>query len=430
MSYSNQAMPPSSEAVPKRRSIGIILLLSCFSLVGYALRMNISIAAALMVPELHLTKFQLGQIFSGFILGYTLFQIPWGLFGDRWGARSVLTIAALAWGITSFLTGLLPGLIVQAGSASFVVLYLLRFLLGAGEAAGFPVAARAVASAMPREQHGLSYAAVIAGTAVGSALTPPAVSLLMIRLGWRISFYITSSLPIVLAVIWYLIAKDRAGLASDNTVNRESIEESKRVSLWVLLGNPDMILLSASYFMESYALYVFVFWSYLYLIEQRHFTLLGGGVYTGLPFLVAMFVIPLVGYFSDRITKEAGYKTGRRNIAILNMVFSALFLSLAVSVHAPYLAIAALALSVACLLSVECIFWSSSMAIGGDYAGTSGAIMNTAGNLGGIASTVVVPVLLQHFGWAVAFGSSSVMVFGSALIWFGIRPREQYTSTV
>ncbi len=430
MSYSKQAVPSSSEITHKGSSIGFVLLLSCFSLVGYVLRMNISIAAALMLPELHLTKFQLGQIFSGFILGYTLFQIPWGLFGDRFGARSVLTIAALAWGITSFLTGLFPGLIVRAGFASFVVLYALRFLLGAGEAAGFPVAARAVASAMPRERHGFSYAAVITGTAVGSALTPPIVSQLMTRMGWRTSFYITSGVAIVLAIIWYFVAKENASFVQDDSAAEEHRQEPENLPWWELLSNPDIVLLCVSYFLESYVLYVFVFWTYLYLIEQRHFTLLSGGAFTGLPFFVAMFVIPAVGYLSDQITKEDGYKSGRRNIAILSMTFSALFLFLAVAVRAPYLAIAALSLSVTCLLSVECIFWSSSMAIGGHYAGTAGAIMNTAGNLGGIASTAMVPILLQHFGWAVAFGSSSVLVLCSALIWFKIRPHEQYASAI
>jgi sugar phosphate permease len=184
-----------------------------------------------------------------------------------------------------------------------------------------------------------------------------------------------------------------------------------------------MFNLSLSYFFESYALYVFVFWSYLYLVKHRHFTLLRGGMYTGLPFLFAVFAVPLVGYASDQLTKRLGYEKGRRNFAILLMIVSASFLFLAVRLGNPYVAVGALSLSVGCLLATECIFWASSIEIGDKHAGAAGAIMNTAGNIGGIVSTVLVPALLNRYGWNVEFGSSSAMVFVSALLWFRVRAR-------
>jgi ACS family glucarate transporter-like MFS transporter len=398
-----------------------VLTLSCFSLVGYMLRMNVSIAAVFLVPELHLTTVQLGHIFNSFLVGYTVFQLPWGIWGDRFGARYVLCIAALIWGFTSVLTGLLPGLILSVGTTSVFVLLLLRFLLGVGEAAGFPVAARAIASSVPKVQHGLGYAAVIAGTAAGSALTPPLISRLMISVGWRASFYITACFAFVLAPVWLVVSSGRAHLAEQG---RTQIREENSSSWHTLLRTPSMLNLSLSYFFESYALYVFVFWSYLYLVEQRHFTLLRGGVYTGLPFLVALFAVLLVGYTSDRLTKRLGYAKGRRNFAIVLMTLSAAFLFLTVRLDNAYLVVGALSLSVACLLSTECIFWSSSIEIGNEHAGAAGAIMNTAGNIGGIVSTALVPVLLNRYGWNVAFGSSSALVFISALLWLRVRPRR------
>jgi predicted MFS family arabinose efflux permease len=138
---------------------------------------------------------------------------------------------------------------------------------------------------------------------------------------------------------------------------------------------------------------------------------------------VAMFAVLIAGYVSDLMTRRVGYAKGRRNLAIALMTSSAAFLFLTVRLDHPYFAVGALSLSVACLLSTECIFWSSSIEIGGDHAGAAGALMNTAGNVGGIVSTALVPVLLNHFGWNVAFGSSSALVFISALLWFRVRPR-------
>lgn len=403
-----------------------VLVLSCFSLVGYALRMNISIAAVLMMPELHLSQVQLGELFSGFLIGYTVFQIPWGIFGDRFGARSVLCIAAISWGVTTLLCGLLPGLAFRSAASALASLYVLRLLLGAGEAAGFPVAARAIASRMPSRRHALGYAAVVAGTAAGSALTPPLIARLITTVGWRASFYWSAATAFVLAIAWSFVARstatgDRAAAPKKAAVQSGN---SRSDPWWHLLKNSSVLLICASYFLESYVLYVFVLWSYLYLVQQRHFSLLRGGVYTGLPFLLAMLVVPVVGLLSDWLNERRGYLAGRQLPAMTGMVLSALFLFLTVTLANPHAAIAALACSVASLLSVEAIFWSSSIEIGREYAGTCGAIMNTAGNLGGIVSTAAIPLLVRRYGWNFAFGSSSVMIFCAALIWLKIHPRR------
>ena len=403
---------------PSRR-LGLILTLSCFSLVAYVLRMNISVAAVFLVAELHLTKVQLGQLFGSFLVGYTAFQLPWGIFGDRFGARAVLCIAAISWGVTTLLTGLLPGLILKAGLVSFLALIVLRLLLGVGEAAGFPVAARAIASSMPKSRHGWGYSVVIAGLAAGSALAPPLVSRLMVSFGWRESFYITSGFAFILAAVWYFVSRDESTAAGSVRTMRPKMNAS---SWRRLFRTPAIWNLSLSYFFESYALYVFVFWSYLYLVERRRFTVLQGGFFTGLPFFAAMLVIPVVGYASDLIKDRFGYAMGRRNLAIALMTISAIFLFCAVRLDNPYPAIGAMSLSVASLLSVEAIFWSSAIEVGGHNAGAAGAIMNTAGNLGGILSTFSIPILLNAFGWSVAFGSSSAVLLLSALLWLRIKP--------
>lgn len=61
----------------------IVALLAAFSLVAYVLRMNISIAAKFMMPELGLTQIQMGQVFSAFMVGYAMFQVPWGVWQKR-----------------------------------------------------------------------------------------------------------------------------------------------------------------------------------------------------------------------------------------------------------------------------------------------------------------------------------------------------------
>src|SRR5207302_7248417 len=94
---------------PSRVRWGVVALLTGFSITSYLQRMNISIASKFMMPDLGLSQIQMGQVFSSFLIGYTIFQIPTGILGDRRGPKLVLTLAALTWGITTLLTGLVPG---------------------------------------------------------------------------------------------------------------------------------------------------------------------------------------------------------------------------------------------------------------------------------------------------------------------------------
>ena len=85
--------PVQTEQAPTRTRWRILFLLLLISIITYIDRVNISVTARQMMPALGLTDLQMGQIFSAFVLGYALFQIPGGWLGDRWGARRVLTFA-------------------------------------------------------------------------------------------------------------------------------------------------------------------------------------------------------------------------------------------------------------------------------------------------------------------------------------------------
>src|SRR5919205_3548659 len=112
----------------------VLGLLCAMYFINYIVRVNVSTAAAVFQPELHLTNTQVGLIFSAFAYPYLCFQIAGGWVADKFGARRALTIFAILWssatvlmGLTSSLAGMLAG----------------RVLLGIGVSA-LPVATRAM----------------------------------------------------------------------------------------------------------------------------------------------------------------------------------------------------------------------------------------------------------------------------------------------
>lgn len=417
----------------KAKSWTIVVMLAGFSLMSYVLRMNISIASKFMMPEFGLSQVQMGQVFSSFMLGYALFQIPAGMLGDRWGPRLVLALAGLSWGITTCLTALIPGVLATSAASIFVCLLLIRFCLGAGEAATYPVATRAIANWIQPSDRALTNAIVIAGATAGAAVTPPLISWLMIHHGWRSSFYITGAASFLFSLIWWIKGADAPKKASripqlGNAAPRakqETADSAKKASWRAVLGKKNLWILSIGYLFDSYVLFIFVFWLYTYLTDVRGFSLLRGGFFTSLPFVVASVMTPVGGYVCDRLCVRWGARRGRRIQPVLSLILSGACLFYGAKVADPYVAITVLALSVGFIESTEGAYWSTANDIAERYVGAAGGMMNMFGNLGGVFSTALVPVLVKHFGWLVALGSGTVTAGIAALLWFWVHVERE-----
>src|SRR5579872_3630214 len=88
---------PMPNPEPFRVRWRVLLMLFLLSVVTYLDRVCISTTAPEMMKDLGLNSFQMGWVFSVFVFGYALLEIPGGWMGDRWGARSVLTRVVLWW---------------------------------------------------------------------------------------------------------------------------------------------------------------------------------------------------------------------------------------------------------------------------------------------------------------------------------------------
>src|SRR5262245_57577326 len=104
----------ASDVRPTRTRWSMAALLFSISVVTYMDRVNISVTARQMMPALGLTDLQMGQVFSAFVVGYAICQIPGGWLGDQWGARRVLTLAIIWWSCFTALTAVAAVLPVTA----------------------------------------------------------------------------------------------------------------------------------------------------------------------------------------------------------------------------------------------------------------------------------------------------------------------------
>ena len=397
-----------------------VALLLATTTSGYLCRVNVSTAGAMLMNEFSLTQVAMGQIFSAFLLGYALFQIPSGILADRWGPRRVLAVATWLWVAITALQVLVGwGPFQTTVSVSIAVFMIFRFLLGISTSPSYPASAKAVSLWVPTIFQGRSNGIVLASVGLGSALAPPLVSYVMIHFGWRLAM-IASSLPaLAIAFVW-LRFPQQTDVVSKNEIQKRDAEEKK-----VSLLSPSFILLTISYTLQGYVGYIFVSWFYLYLVQERHFSLLSGAWMGSLPWVLSIISIPLSGLLSDRLTSgRLGPTWGPRIIPIIGMALSGIFISIGANTESAWIAAISLAFATAFVMCVEGPFWTMMMRISHHRSGTAGGIMNTGSNVGGLISPTLTPILATYFGWETALHMAAGLAVVAAACWLGVRSED------
>ncbi|HET7213512.1 MAG TPA: MFS transporter [Terriglobia bacterium] len=406
--------PGAHESSGAWKLVGLLTLTAASS---YLCRVNISITGAMMMPEFGISQIEMGRLFSGFMLGYTLFQVPAGLLADRYGARRVLFLSALWWVAGSLFIALLGWQSLrEVLPGTVAVLFGMEFLLGVGEAPTFPAAGQGVARWVPSSSHGRANGLVIAGVAIGSALAPLLLSFVMVHWGWPSAIVVSAIPAMVVAIAW---ARVRESPRKAAPARRAQSGRSIRRFRW----SRGFSLLTISYTLQGYVSFVFVYWFYLYLVQVRHFNMVRAGILSSLPWILSIVSIPLGGYLSDRLLSTfLGRRWGRRSIPIVALTTAAILVVAGARSSSNNAAVVCLTLAAALVLCVEGPFWATMMEIAGSRAGVAGGILNMGGNLGGIVSPALTPLIAAHFGWQRALDVAALMACVSACLWLGVSP--------
>lgn len=341
----------------------IVWLMALVSLVGYALRTNITIAQEYMAPALGLSMAQMGFISAwGFQLSYALFQLPGGFLGDRYGARLVLGLAIAGWAVASLAAG-----------------------------------------------------------ALGMALAPLTLAPLMVAAGWRAVFVASAAIAAATAALWFTLAPRRA--EPSGTQAYVPIGVQLRRSL-ALLRQPPLLVLSVSYVLHSAVFFVFVFWFFRYLTEARGFSVLASGAWGSVPFFMAFASAPVMGRAADGWARRAPRAVVRRRVAMGCLLSAAAFVLAGAVLPTPTLAILALGVTVSALMSAEAPYWTTATALTPGPPGSAGGLLNLMGNLGGVLSIWLVPLMTEVWGWTVVLAVWGGVAAVAALLWLAVAPGD------
>ena len=416
--------------LPTRIRWVLVVWVALMGAVGFVDRVNISIAGHSIARDFHLSDLQLGQLFSAFFIGYGLFQIAGGWVADRLGPRRVLALGALWWAAFTVLTASFP-----AGFAhAFLLMWVVRFSLGMGEAVMFPSSNRWVANWIRTAERGLANGVIFAGVGAGSALTPPLIRTAMIHFGWRVSFWVCAGLGLLAAVGWYWMARDHPDQHSwVNDAERQQIHDgipqgdpldAPRLTWGVMLGSKDVWAIALSYFCLGYTPAIFFTWFFIYLTRVRGLSLQAASYYSMLPFIAMAVGAVFGGWLADVVCRHYGRWWGRCGVAACGLMGAGICMASGSNISSAAVASTVLAAGAGSLYISQSAYWALSADLGKGSSGTLSGFMNMVGIAGNALTAITTPAIAAHYGWTASFLTSAAFCVIGGTLWLVINPNR------
>ncbi|HET6500601.1 MAG TPA: MFS transporter [Amycolatopsis sp.] len=399
--------------------------------IAYLDRSNFSIATAGgMSHDLHLTSATSGLIGASFFLGYFLLQVPGVIYAEHRSVRSLIFYSVLAWGVLATLQGLL---------SSVAVLIVVRFLLGAVEAAVLPALVVLLARWFTRPERGRANAFLILGNPVTVLWLSAASGFLVQATSWRGMFVIEGLPALIWAFCFRSQVRDRpAEVAWLDPRERDAVESAIKAEQAELVtaaksGRPVLeavksravLVLSLQYLLWSVGVYGFVFWLPSIVKAGSSAGIGATGLLSAVPYAFAVVAMLFNSRSSDRSGRRrsfvwpwllggavafyASYLVGKERF----WVSFTLLIIAAVALYAPY----------------GPFFAMISELLPRRTAGIAVALVNSAGGLGGFLGTYLVGWLeTATGGTAAAFLMLAGTMAASAVVLLAVpAPRPART---
>ena len=416
----------------------LVLWLFVLSAVAYLDRTNISIAGVQIGREFGIDNTHLGWVISAFLIGYASFQIPAGLLAKRLGPRRVLALGAAWWSVFTVLTTLVP----PRMRGAVLIFMLVRFALGAGESTMYPATSLFVERWFPIQERGKANGLIFGGVGTGSGLTPPLVTAIMLRYGWRASFWFSAVVGAAVGLVWYLAARDSPEDHPSVGAAEQSFIEAGRFSIAATGDAPSrspqvhripwsLILrsratwgLTISYFSFGYVAWIFFGWFYIYMAQVRGLNLKTSALYTTLPFIAMTAGCLLGGVLSDWMATRYGLRIARCLLSAACLTLTAVLLVLGSEAHTAQTAEIVLACGAGVLYVSQSCYWAVAADIAGEHVSLVSGMMNMGAQIGGAVTASLTPFIASHLGWNFSFATAACIALAGAIAWTAIDPRR------
>ena len=407
----------------------ILAILFAVTTINYADRATIAIAGPELKKLLGLSPVQMGYVFSAFAWSYVLAQLPGGWLLDRFGTKITYFFSIFMWSLFTLLMGTVGFL---TGAAALTALFCLRLAVGASEAPSFPGNSRLASSWFPTAERGTAAAIFNSAQYFATVLFGPLMGWLVHTHGWESVFYVMGGLGILMSFIWLKMVygpKDHPRInaaelayikeggalidleSKDKAVATTKLDTGSAIRQ--LLGNRMLLGVYIGQYCINTLTYFFLTWFPVYLVTERHMTILKAGFIAALPAVAGFLGGVLGGVISDRLIKRGFSLSVARKTPIVCGLLLAMSMIICNYVETDWLVITVMSLA---------FFGKGIGALGWavvadtspkEAGGLSGALFNTFGNTAGITTPIVIGYILQQTG---SFAGALVFVGANAAV--------------
>lgn len=396
------------------RSRGTVITL-CFllGLLNYLDRVVISFSVSPIQKEFGINNTEFGFLMSAFALGTLSINGFSGWILDRSNVRIVWGVAVLLWSATMILQGFTPTLLIFIG---------LRYLLGLGEGVNFPAMDRAMADWMDPKKLSRQISFCLLGVPLALMIGGPLLSNLIQSFGWRSSFILLGIVGILLGILWLTFYRN----APRETESR-AVDPDAPAPRWRdLLRNPTLLATSWSFFAFGYVLFFGVSWLPGYLGQTYGMDVTKVGWFSVLPWAIALALMPLAGWISDRIMIRTGsVRASRVHLIWICQTVAVLFFAALLLAPSSTGALIFLSLAIGFAMMPNAPYYSICSDLFPAQSGSATGILVTFFSASGIVSPLLTGWLSVLFGGFDAAIGALIVIVGSAVVGMVVfaRPR-------
>ncbi len=369
----------ATSPAPRERRGLVVVLLFLGMLINYIDRGNLSIAAVPMMKDLGFSPAAMGGLLSAFFWTYAALQMPAGFLVDRFGLKWTYAGAFLLWSLASAGVGV---------ARSFSEIFVLRMMLGLGEAIAPAASLAYIKRHFPEEEQGLPTGLYVAGMMAGPAIGAMLGAVLLDRFGWRPLFVVTGLATLVWIVPWLIFAP--VGTAG---VERQG--ERSGFPWRAVISSPVTWGLTIGAFFYSYFWYFCITWLPSYLLLARSYSILRMGSYMAGPLAGMGLMTVICGRLADRFIRRTGRALLIRKVFVNIGCLLASLVGLVLVFHASGKVLAVLLVALTGLGAAGANYWALTQVIApAAWIGRIIGYQNAIAQLGGVCAPIVTGLLL------------------------------------
>jgi sugar phosphate permease len=428
------ASPADRMARPTRVRFVVLAAACLLAVITYIHRVGFATASAELRGPLGLSDSHLGWLMAAFMIGYGLFEMPWGYLGDRLGVRNILAAIILG---GSTLTAALVLVDVLPAKLAWIVgfLLLVRFLFGAFQAGTFPAISRMTADWMPVNERGGAQGLLWMSSRVGGALAPSLLVWLIAELrGWQSPVVLAAGLGFAWCLVFWPWFRDRPEqMARVNPAELALIASGRAVKPaahhgpipWSrMFRTPSVIALCSMYGFLGYSGNFFLTLLPTYLKNHRHIDSTTAGLLTSLPFRYGVVACLAGGAISDMIIRRWGPRWGRRSIGAVGMTLASVsILTVPWTSGVPMLALFLCLTFIGNDLAMG-PSWAAAADIGGKHTGVLSGAMNMMASFTAALGAVVTGYLFDSGYRVLPFVIFACSYLLGAICWLRVDVSE------